>query len=192
MISSVYTIYFLLYSIFTTCFDLMWSSSGITTLYNHLDTGFYFPYTGQCLHVGQMLACMYALLSEFVLYKIKLHLGRVWGPSQPPIEWVPRALSPGVKWLGHETHFLPSSSAEFKNGGAIRSLPHTSPPCAELNKKRENVTFYLIVVHCLHPLYSTEGKSPFRMLRIWNWFSVRFQCKGSILISYLVPAFFSL
>jgi hypothetical protein len=36
------TRYILLYSIFTTCFDLMWSSSGITYLYNHLDIGFYF------------------------------------------------------------------------------------------------------------------------------------------------------
>jgi hypothetical protein len=40
--------------------------------YNYLDIGFFFPYTGQCLHVGKMLTYMYALLSEFVLYKVKL------------------------------------------------------------------------------------------------------------------------
>jgi hypothetical protein len=36
------------------------------------------------------------------------------GPTQPPIQWVPGALSLGVKWLGHEVdHSLPSS-AEVK------------------------------------------------------------------------------
>jgi len=34
------------------------------------------------------------------------------GPTQPPIEWVPGAVSLGVKWLGHEVDLLPPSSAE--------------------------------------------------------------------------------
>jgi hypothetical protein len=66
------TQYILLYHILTTYFDLMCSSSGITYLYSHLDIGFYFPYTGQCLHVRKVLTYMYVLLSKFVLYKIKL------------------------------------------------------------------------------------------------------------------------
>jgi hypothetical protein len=66
------TQYILLYSIFTTCFDPMWSSSGITYLYNHLDIGFYFPYNDQCLHEGNMLMYMYALLSKFVYDSIQL------------------------------------------------------------------------------------------------------------------------
>jgi hypothetical protein len=36
------------------------------------------------------------------------------GPTQPHIQWVPRALSLGVKWPGHEADHLPSSSAEVK------------------------------------------------------------------------------
>jgi hypothetical protein len=38
----------------------------------------------------------------------------VLGPTKPPIQWVPGALSPGVKEQGHEAdHSLPSS-AEVK------------------------------------------------------------------------------
>jgi hypothetical protein len=36
------------------------------------------------------------------------------------------SLFPGVKRLKRETHHLPPSSAEVKNGGAITTLPHTS------------------------------------------------------------------
>jgi hypothetical protein len=36
------------------------------------------------------------------------------GPTQPPIQWAPEALSLGVKWPGREAHNLLSSSAEVK------------------------------------------------------------------------------
>jgi hypothetical protein len=36
------------------------------------------------------------------------------GPTQPPIQWVPGALSLGVKWPGHEADHSPSSSAKVK------------------------------------------------------------------------------
>jgi hypothetical protein len=48
------------------------------------------------------------------------------GPTQPPIEWAPEALSPGLKWPGREADHLPPSSAEVKNGGAIPLLPPRS------------------------------------------------------------------
>jgi hypothetical protein len=60
-------------------------------------------------------------------HKIVLHLcqstfsilvstasGTALGPSQPPIQWVPEALSLGVKQLGHEADRSHSSSAEVK------------------------------------------------------------------------------
>jgi hypothetical protein len=47
------------------------------------------------------------------------------GPTQPPIQWVPGALSE-VKRPEREADRSPSSSAEVKNGGAIPPLPHTS------------------------------------------------------------------
>jgi hypothetical protein len=36
-------------------------------------------------------------------------------PTQRPIQWVPRALSLGVKRLGREADHSPPSSAEVKN-----------------------------------------------------------------------------
>jgi hypothetical protein len=45
------------------------------------------------------------------------------GPTQPPIQWVPGAPSPGVKRQECEAGHSPPASAEFKNGGAIPPLP---------------------------------------------------------------------
>jgi hypothetical protein len=36
------------------------------------------------------------------------------GPTQPPIRWVPGALSPGIKGQGHEADHSPPISAEVK------------------------------------------------------------------------------
>jgi hypothetical protein len=45
------------------------------------------------------------------------------GPTQPPIQWVPGALSTGVKRQGREAdHSLPPS-ADVKNSEAIPPLP---------------------------------------------------------------------
>jgi hypothetical protein len=41
------------------------------------------------------------------------------GPTQSPIQWVPRISSPGLKRQGREADRSPLSSAEVKNGGAI-------------------------------------------------------------------------
>jgi hypothetical protein len=46
------------------------------------------------------------------------------GPTQPPIQWVPGALSPGVKRKWREADHSPPSSDEAKNGGAIPPLAH--------------------------------------------------------------------
>jgi hypothetical protein len=47
------------------------------------------------------------------------------GLTQPPIQWVPGALSLGVKRPGHEADDSFPSSAEVKMRGAIRPLPNT-------------------------------------------------------------------
>jgi hypothetical protein len=46
------------------------------------------------------------------------------GTTQPPIQWVSGALSPGVKQLKREAYHSPSSSAQVKK--RIPPLPHTS------------------------------------------------------------------
>jgi hypothetical protein len=49
------------------------------------------------------------------------------GPTQPPIQWVQRTLSPGVKRPGCEADHLPPTSAEVKKMWVyIHPLPHTS------------------------------------------------------------------
>jgi hypothetical protein len=52
--------------------------------------------------------------------------GPALGLTQPPTQWVPEALSPGVRWQLLEADHSPPSGAEVKNGGAINPLPHTS------------------------------------------------------------------
>jgi hypothetical protein len=47
-------------------------------------------------------------------------------PTQPPIQWVPEALSLGVKRPGREADHSPPSSAEVKKSGAIPPLRNTS------------------------------------------------------------------
>jgi hypothetical protein len=49
----------------------------------------------------------------------------VRGPAQPPIQWVPEALSTGEKWPGRETDHSPLSNAEVKNAWVHTSIPHT-------------------------------------------------------------------
>jgi hypothetical protein len=46
--------------------------------------------------------------------------------TQPPIQWVPGALFPGVKRLGREADYSPPSSAGMKKIGAVSPLPHKS------------------------------------------------------------------
>jgi hypothetical protein len=45
------------------------------------------------------------------------------GPTQPPIQWVPGALSAGVKRPGREAYHSPLSSAEAKNTWSNTSTP---------------------------------------------------------------------
>jgi hypothetical protein len=45
-------------------------------------------------------------------------------PTQPPILWVPEALSPVVKRPGREAERSSLTSAEAKNSGALPPLPN--------------------------------------------------------------------
>jgi hypothetical protein len=48
------------------------------------------------------------------------------GPSQPPMQWEPGALSLGVMWPGHEADHLPPSSIKVKNAWSY--IPPPPPP----------------------------------------------------------------
>jgi hypothetical protein len=48
----------------------------------------------------------------------------VMGPTQPPMQWVLDAFSPGVKHLVCEADQSPPSSVKVNKCGAIPPLPH--------------------------------------------------------------------
>jgi hypothetical protein len=51
---------------------------------------------------------------------------RFLSSPQPPVQWVPAALSLEVKQQEREADYSPPSSAEVKKSGAIALLPHVS------------------------------------------------------------------
>jgi hypothetical protein len=75
-------------------------------------------------------------------------------PTQPPIQWVPGALSLGVKRPEREADHSPTSSAEVKNAWSYPPLPSTSSwRGAQLEKKhRDNFT-------CIFTFYRKRFKS---------------------------------
>jgi hypothetical protein len=67
------------------------------------------------------------------------------GPTQPPIQWVPGALSLGVKQPGHEADNSPQSSAEVKECVELyfHSPKTLSWHGAQLKKAQEHLYLYL-------------------------------------------------
>jgi hypothetical protein len=64
-------------------------------------------------------------------------------PIQPPIQWVPGALSLAVQQPGYEADHSPPSSAEVKNAWSYISIPRSSSMAWCLIKHRDNLTFTL-------------------------------------------------
>jgi hypothetical protein len=65
-------------------------------------------------------------------------------PTQPPIQWVPGALSLGVKLPEREADHSHPHSAEIKMRGAIPPLPNTpSWYCAQLKEQSTGTTLPL-------------------------------------------------
>jgi hypothetical protein len=69
------------------------------------------------------------------------------GPTQPLIQWVPGALSLGVKQPGREADHSPPSGAEVENTWSYTSIPQYVFMGWCLVKHRDNFTFYLYL-HC--------------------------------------------
>jgi hypothetical protein len=63
------------------------------------------------------------------------------GPTHPPNQWVPGALSLGVKRPGREADHSPPSSSEFKNACSYTSSPQYVFMTRCLVKHRANFTF---------------------------------------------------
>jgi hypothetical protein len=67
-------------------------------------------------------------------------------PTQPPLQWVPGALSPEGRRPGRETDHSPPSSAEVKNEWSYTSTPRIRLHGVVLSyeKHRDNFMFYLL------------------------------------------------
>jgi hypothetical protein len=63
------------------------------------------------------------------------------GPIQPPVQWVPGALSLGVKQPSSETDHSPPSSAEVKNAWSYTSTLTTPSRRGAQLKHRDSFTF---------------------------------------------------
>jgi hypothetical protein len=59
--------------------------------------------------------------------------------TQPPIQWVLKALSPGVKWVGHEPDTHPYLAPKLRMSEAIALLP----TCLE-GMHTDNFTFTIL------------------------------------------------
>jgi hypothetical protein len=73
----------------------------------------------------------------------------VWaalGPTQTPIQWVPGALSLGLKWPGHEADLSPPSSVEVKNAWSCTSTPPVHLHGMVLSKHRVVLLAYTVCV----------------------------------------------
>jgi hypothetical protein len=71
----------------------------------------------------------------------------VLGPTQPPIQWVPGALSMGVKRPDREADHSPPSSAESRNVWSYTSTPQYIFMAWCLVKHKDNFTFTFIILH---------------------------------------------
>jgi hypothetical protein len=62
-------------------------------------------------------------------------------PTKTSVQWVPGALTPGLKRPGHEDDHSPPSSAEVKNAWSYTSSPPYVFMAWRLVKHRDNFTF---------------------------------------------------
>jgi hypothetical protein len=63
------------------------------------------------------------LLKYFSTFLFSTSSRPTLGPTQPPIQWLPGALSPGVKWQGREGDHSPPAIAEVKKIWIYASIP---------------------------------------------------------------------
>jgi hypothetical protein len=83
------------------------------------------------------LGCKHFLLNSsvfqshnvnIVIWILEFHYLHIpaFGPTQPPIQWVPGDLSPRAKLQGREANHSPPASVEVKKDEAVFPLPHMS------------------------------------------------------------------
>jgi hypothetical protein len=116
------------------------------------------------IHVSELnvLVCWVGCQRQYSFWFVTDLLRQALGPTQPPIQWVPGALSLVVKRSGREAdlHVVPRSRMR----GAIPPLPQHIFIARCLVKHRDNFTF--TIVEALHHTYAEN--LPF----VWGIFGV--------------------
>jgi hypothetical protein len=75
-----------------------------------------------------MLDDRYSISGRGKIFLLSVASTLALGSTEPHMQWVPEALSPGGKAAGRETNHLPPLSAEVRKGGTI-------PPLTSLHGK---------------------------------------------------------
>jgi hypothetical protein len=86
---------------------------------------FFFLLFNRCLFPIYLLSYLLFIRQGQQIFLYPTASGPPLGPTQPPIQWVPRALSPRVKRQGHEADHSTPFNAQVMNGLAIPPLHHT-------------------------------------------------------------------
>jgi hypothetical protein len=79
----------------------------------------------------------------------------VLGLTQPPIQWIPEALSLGVKQPGCEAHHSPPSSTEVKECMELYLYSHNTLSWHVAWLKHRDFTFYLYSIQNISEVSST-------------------------------------
>jgi hypothetical protein len=81
------------------------------------------------------------------------------GPTQPPIQWVPGALSPGIKWPEREANYSPPSTTAVKN---FRNYISTAPyvfRALYLVKHRDNFILFCLILTTINTFASLAQRT---------------------------------
>jgi hypothetical protein len=99
------------------------------------------------------------------------------GPTQPPIQWIPGALSLGVKWPGREANYSPPSSANVKEWVELYiHFPNTPSWRGAQLKKKAQGQLYLTLPY----LYWTDTIMRTKQAVYW----VNFMAKRRLSINW--------
>jgi hypothetical protein len=79
------------------------------------------------------------------------------GPTQPPVQWVSGALSPGVKRQGREADHSPPNIAEVKKMWIYTSTPPHAFK-AYLVKHRDKTLPFIVCLKCIYKISNDEVK----------------------------------
>jgi hypothetical protein len=109
------------------------------------ETFLYCDITTWCHNPEKNRNSQHKLIHLQINFYVSYHLNRL-GPTKPPIQWIPVALSLGVKWPGREAdHSLPSSAKVKECVELYLHYPHTPSLRGDQLKESTRTTLTLLL-----------------------------------------------